>query len=173
MLDILKTLNEELEGRRKFTTIFKIGLTEEGQFKVGRNDAPINGWLDDAEILAAIPGIEYAPVTSQDPFFTTVYGRQRMVFTLDVDAWFFEQTLAPFTLKNADPYNNFVSQVRLGDDPDGFGRSKTIYVDNNNKIADQIFIYNLFVDVWQEASNFESATTPIIIDPKVRNGGGD
>ena len=34
------------------------------------------------------------------------------------------------------------------------------------------YSYNLFIDVWQDAKDITSATTPVIIDPRVRNNNG-
>jgi hypothetical protein len=172
MFEQLEALDAELDSRKKYTTIFKVGITKDGQFCVGRNQKPISGWLDKEEILKRIEEIEYAPVTCDDPFFVTVYGRQRLVFTLGPSAWFFQPTLAPFTLKTPDPYNNFTNQVKLGDDPLNMGRSKTIYVDDDNKVADQIYTYNLLIDIWQDITDYNSARTPVVIDPDVGNGGG-
>lgn len=174
MFDELLELDAQLEGRKQYTTIIKIGMTAEGQFCVGRSD-PIDGFLDRDEILAQIPAVKFNPVTSDDPFEFTVIGRQRLVFTLAVENWFFQSTIAPFTLKTNDPYNNFVNQVRLRDDPinEDWGRSKTIYVDDENKKKqDEPYVYNLYIDMWQKADDPYSAITPVVIDPKVRNGGG-
>lgn len=172
MFEKLNELDAQLEERQKYTTILKIGITPDGQFCVGKNTDKIEGWLDRDEILAAVEKIEYAPVSAEDPFFVDVHARQRLVFSLGPDAWFFQPTLAPFTLKTPDPMNNFVNQTRLFDDPYNMGRSKTIYVDDNNKLAGEIYYYNLFIDFWQEPSDFNSARMPVVIDPGVGNQNG-
>ncbi len=172
MFEKIAELDAELEKRKKFTVIMKIGMTPEGQFCVGRSQ-PYEGFLSKKEILAEIPSVKYDPITAEDPFEYTAIGRQRIVFTLAVDNWFFQSTIAPFTLKTNDPLNNFVNQTKLNDDPNGWGRSKTIYVDDNNKMEQlEPYVYNLFIDMWQKADDPKSAITPVIIDPKVRNGGG-
>lgn len=173
MYELVDELNTQLEKRKQYTTIVKIGMTPAGQYCVGRSE-PMPGFLDRDEILKAIPSVEFAPVTSENPFFFRVKGRQRLVFTLAVDSWFFQPTIAPFTLKTPDPLNNFVNQTKLQDDPLGYGRSKTIYVDDENKIKqEKPYVYNLFIDVWQDPNNIKSAVTPVIIDPDIGNDGED
>ncbi len=165
-------LDAQLEQRDKFTTIIKVGMTPEGQFCVGRNETPFDGFLNREEILAKIPTIKIAPVTAKDPFFFVVKDRQRLVFTCDMEAWFFQQTLAPITLKTPDPLCNFVNQTQLFDYPYNLGRSKTVYIDDNNKKAEKKpFIYNLFLDIWQDPADELSHRTPLIIDPNGENGG--
>jgi hypothetical protein len=173
MFEKLAQLDAKLDTRQKYTTIFKIGITPEGQFCVGKNKDTIKGWLKRDAILDAVAEISYDPVCDKDPFFVDVHGRQRLVFSLGPDAWFYQPTLAPFTLKTPDPMNNFVNQTKLEDDPYNMGRTKTIYVDDNNKVAGEIFYYNLFIDIWQEAQNYNSARMPVIIDPGVGNQNGN
>ena len=173
MFDQLAELDAKLESRTKCTTIVKIAMTPSGQFCVGRNTKPIEGFLNKEQIEKVIPEVEFAPVSTEDPFFFTVHGRQRLVFTLAMDSWFFQPTIAPFTLKTPDPLNNFVNLTKLNDDPYGLGRSKTIYVDDNNKVAEEKpYEYNLFIDMWQEPKDPASARTPVVIDPRVRNDNG-
>ena len=106
MYEKLPELDAQLEGRKKYTTILKIGMTPEGQYCVGRSK-PFDGFLDKKQILDAIPGVEFDPVTCEDPFYLEVNGRQRLVFSLAPESWFFQPTIAPFTLKTPDPLNNF------------------------------------------------------------------
>ena len=47
-------------------------------------------------------------------------------------------------------------------------------MDDEKKIKEEKpYVYNLFIDVWQNPEDIKSAVTPVIIDPDVGNGGGD
>ena len=163
-------LDAKLAGRQKFTTILKIGIEPDGQYCVGRNADPIKGWLDGPEILAALPGISFAPVSAADPFHLRVNGRQRLVFNLAPDAWFYQQTLAPFVLQTPDPLGNFKDLVMLNDDPYKLGRSKTLYLTDENKKKELLpYQYDLLMDIWQMPGDINSARTPTVIDPGVGN----
>ena len=169
-IEDLANLDAQQENRPKFTTIVKIGITPEGQYCVGRNPDNIDGWLNKNQILDAIPNINFAPVTSADPFFFSVYGWQRLVFTLAPDAWFYQQTVAPFVLTTPDPYKNFKDVVLLDDDPYSRGRSKTLYLtDDNKKGGPELFHYDLMIDIWQAPGSVDSARTQTVIDPGLKN----
>lgn len=169
----LATFDAKLAGRQKFTTILKIGIMPDGQYCVGKNEAPIKGWLDKQDILAALQQITFAPISAVDPFELRVNGRQRLVFNLAPDAWFYQQTLAPFVLQTPDPLGNFIDLVMLNDDPYGLGRSKTLYLTDENKKKELIpYQYDLLMDVWQVPGDINSARMPTVIDPDVGNDNG-
>jgi len=173
MLNELAEFDAKLEGRSKYTTILKIGITPEGQYCVGKNQEPIKGWLGRKAILDALKAITFAPVTAEDPFALRVTGRQRLVFNLAPDAWFYQQTLAPYVLQTADPLGNFKDLTMLYDDPYDLGRSKTLYVTDENKKKELIpYHYDLLMDVWQAPADINSARMPTVIDPKVGNENG-
>jgi len=170
IVEELAAFDAILETRKKFTTILKIGITPEGQYCVGRNQSVINGWLDRQAILDAVSVIDFEPVTAADPFALTVTGRQRLVFNLAPDTWFYQQTVAPFVLVTPDPLRNFVDVTQLYDDPYGLGRSKTLYITDNNKKKEVIpYVYELLMDIWQMPADINSARTATVIDPKVDN----
>jgi len=169
----LAAFDAQLASRPKFTTILKIGITPEGQYCVGRNESTLDGWLDRKQILDALQQITYAPVTAEDPFALRVTGRQRLVFNLAPDAWFYQQTLAPIVLQTPDPLCNFLDIVMLKDDPYNLGRSKTLYLTDENKKKELVpYQYDLLMDVWQAPGDINSARMPTVIDPDVGNEGG-
>jgi len=170
LMQELEAFDAKLAGRQKFTTILKIGIMPDGQFCVGMNDAPIKGWLDKQEILDALKQITFAPISAADPFHLRVNGRQRLVFNLAPDAWFYQQTLAPFVLQTPDPLGNFKDLVMLNDDPYKLGRSKTLYLTDENKKKELLpYQYDLLMDIWQMPGDINSARMPTVIDPGVGN----
>jgi len=166
----LAAADAALESRPKFTTILKVGVTSQGQYCVGKNAKPIDGWLDRQQILDVLPKIQFAPVGAEDPFFIAVGGRQRLVLNLEPESWFYQQTMAPFALQTQDPARNFKDVTMLYDDPYDLGRSKTLYLtDENKKAGPQFFHYDLLMEIWQDPSDIDSARTPTVIDPGLKN----
>jgi len=131
----------------------------------------IMSWQEIANKIKNKPG--KLPVQDQ-PFWTTVDSRHRLVFTLQIPNWYFpclsdmQQGKLPFTLISEDPQDDYkrpqimsVRNIEGGDDK----RIKTCYVDYVGDWQTIPFTFDLNVYIWQDPSQVGCFKTPIVIDP--------
>ncbi len=136
-----------------------------------------NGILSPAGIAKKIKQYEAGnlPTEVQDePFWTVVDSRHRLVFRLEVPNWYFpcmramQQGKLPFELVSEDPQDDY-KRPQIMSERSIFGgddtRIKTIYVDYVGGLQTIPFVFDLHAVIWQDPSDANCFKTPIIIDP--------
>lgn len=143
-----------------------------------------NAILRPSEIIALIKNPPANMPTQKKPFWCNVDGPHRMVYTLTAPNWFFPgkrdmqvMNKVPWRMKSADPEVNFarpqvITENQIYGNKDE--RIKTIFVDDAFKTPDSMpYVFDLFVDIWNDPNDPHSWITPIVIDPGTNHGGDD
>lgn len=170
-------------GAREITTIMFGTIAASGALIV-------NAYKDKDGILSP-EGIskkirEYSegnlPTEVQDePYWTVVNSRHRLVFRLEVPNWYFpcmrdmQQGKLPFVMVSEDPQDDYkrpqiLSERNIWPDKPDDKRIKTIYVDYVGGLQTIPFVFDLHAYIWQDPNDLNSFRTPIVIDPG-SNGG--
>lgn len=118
----------------------------------------------------------------EQPFWTYVDSRHRLVFRLEIPSWYFpdlndmQQGKMPFKLVSEDPQDDYKRPQIMSErniwpkEQEGNKNIKTIYVDYVGGWQTIPFVFDLNVNIWQdEEGRFK---TPIIIDPGSEGGRG-
>lgn len=172
-----------IAGAREITTIMFGNLSSSGALIVNAYEDK-DGILSPEGIAKKIRMYEDGnlPTTVQDePYWTVVNSRHRLVFRLEVPNWYFpclrdmQQGKLPFVMVSEDPQDDY-KRPQIMSERSIFGgddrRIKTIYVDYVGGLQTIPFVFDLHAYIWQNADDTSSFRTPIIIDPGTRGGTG-
>ena len=155
------------------TSIMYGNIDENGALKVNYFCAP-SGILTRSEIAELIRNPPDVDDIQPEPYWCTITGHHRLVYTLQTPNWYFpcyrelQAGKVPGELLSNDPQATYgrpqiIDQKEIwggGDD-----RIKTAYVDFIGGDESLPYIYNLYVNIWNDPSNPNSWKTPIVIDP--------